>query len=216
MKFLIVGCGRMGAELAQILGQRGYEVSVVDKDPDAFVRLGSSFKGQLIPGVGFDRNVLCRAGIEQADGLAAVTGSDEANVVIARLALQFFHVPKVVAYLYDPRKAEIYRRLGLQTISPLTWGIQRIAELLSFSELNITHSLGSGEVDLIEVEVLPLLVGRTVNELTMPSESQVIAIQRRGQTFIPSLGTTFQTGDVIHVAVLATSAPRLQSLLGMH
>ncbi|HKZ70108.1 MAG TPA: TrkA family potassium uptake protein, partial [Anaerolineales bacterium] len=135
MKFIVVGCGRWGAGLAQTLSQRGHAVTIVDQDPSAFGRLGPNFKGKTITGIGFDREVLREAGIERADGLAAVTVSDEANVVTARLAQQVFHVPKVVARLYDPHKAEIYRRLGLQTISTVTWGIHRIAELLCYSEL---------------------------------------------------------------------------------
>ncbi len=129
MKLIIIGCGRVGAGLAQALSQRGHAVTVVDKDSLTFERLGSTFKGQTVNGGGFDREVLLQTGIERADGLAAVTGSDEVNIVTARLARQMFRVPRVVARLYDPRKAEVYQRLGLQTINPVTWGINRIAEL---------------------------------------------------------------------------------------
>src|SRR4030042_1184683 len=108
MRIIIIGCGRMGSGLAQTLSLRGHAVTVVDRDPQAFERLGPAFKGKTLTGIGFDRDVLLRAGIERADGLAAVTFSDEANVVAARLASNIFHVPRVVARLYDPRKAEIY------------------------------------------------------------------------------------------------------------
>jgi len=215
MKIMIIGCGRMGAGLAQTLNLGGHGVTVVDKDPTAFERLGPAFKGQTVVGIGFDRDVLLRAGIERADGLAAVTASDEANVVAARLASQVFRVPRVVARLYDPRKAEIYRRLGLQTISPITWGVHQIADLLSYSPLDVVLSLGSGEVDLVEVEIPLLLVGRTVNELTAPGEIQVVAISRGGMTFLPTRGTVFQAGDLIHLAVLAASADRLKALLAL-
>jgi len=107
MKIIIIGCGRMGASLAQALVKRGNEVSVVDCNPSAFDRLGAAFGGKLVSGIGFDRSVLEEAGIDRADGLAAVTDSDETNVVVARVARKVFRVPKVVARLYDPRKAEI-------------------------------------------------------------------------------------------------------------
>ncbi|MBI3302419.1 MAG: TrkA family potassium uptake protein [Deltaproteobacteria bacterium] len=213
MKIIIIGCGRVGAGLAQALNQRGHAVTVVDRDPVTFERLGAAFKGQTVAGGGFDRDVLLQAGIERADGLAAVTGSDEANAVIARLARQVFRVPRVVARLYDPRKAEIYRRLGLQTINPVTWGIHRIAELLCYSHLDTILSLGSGEVDIVEAELPPLLAGRTVNEVTLAGEIQVAAISRGGKTFLPTLGTVFQEGDLLHLVVLAASADRLKALL---
>jgi trk system potassium uptake protein TrkA len=215
MKIIIIGCGRMGSGLAQMLSLQGHVVTVVDNDPTAFERLGPSFKGQTVVGVGFDRDVLLRAGIQRADGLAAVTVSDEANVVAARLASLVFRVPRVVARLYDPRKAEIYRRLGLQTISPITWGIHQIADLLSYSPLETVLSLGSGDVDLMEAETPPLLVGRTVNELTLVGEIHVVTVSRGGKTFLPTLGTVFQEGDRLHLAVLATSTDRLKALLGL-
>lgn len=216
MKIIIIGCGRVGSGLALSLSHRSHTVTVIDKDPSALEGLGSAFQGRTVHGGAFDRDVLLKAEIERADGVAAVTGSDEVNFVSARLAKQIFRVPRVVTRLYDPRKAEIYRRLGLQTINPITWGIHRLAELLSFSHLDTILSLGSGEVDLIETEVPSLLTGRTVNELTLAGEIQVTALTRGGKTFLPTLGTVFQVGDVVHLVVLASSADRLKKLLGDH
>jgi trk system potassium uptake protein TrkA len=216
MKILIIGCGRVGSGLALNLGRQGQMVTVIDHDATALERLGGTFTGQVVLGSAFDREALAQAGIERADGLATVTGSDEVNFVIARAAKQIFRVPRVVARLYDPRKADIYRRLGLQTINPITWGIHRIAELLSFSHLDAIVSLGSGEIDIVETELPPLLVGRTVNELTLAGEIQVAAISRGGRTFLPTLGTVFQEGDMVHLVVLAASLARLKKLLGDH
>jgi len=215
MKIVVIGCGRMGAGLAQTLNLAGHSVTVVDKDPGAFARLGPGFKGKTVVGVGFDREVLLQAGIDRADGLAAVMTSDEANVVAARLASQVFHVPRVVARLYETRKAEIYRRLGLQTIAPVTWGIHQMADLLCYSPLDTIVSLGSGDVHVVKTEVPSLLVGRTVNELTVPGEVQVVAIGRASSTFLPTLGTVFQSGDLIHLAVLGQCSDRLKALLGL-
>lgn len=213
MRIVVIGCGRVGAGLAETLGLRGHAVTVVDRDPAAFDRLGKGFKGRTVAGVGFDRAVLVQAGIERADGLAAVTGSDEVNVLVGRLAGQVFQVPRVVARLYDPAKAEIYRRLGLQTIAPVTWGVHRIAELLTFSQFASRLSLGGGEVDIVEAEAPPLLVGRTVNEVTVPGEIHVVAISRGGRAFLPTLGTAFEAGDLVQLAVLAGSAERLAALV---
>lgn len=216
MRVIIIGCGRMGAGLALTLGQRGHAVTVVDRDPAAFELLGPGCPAQTLVGVGFDREVLLGAGIERADGLAAVTASDEANVVVARLARLIFQVPRVVARLYDPRKAEIYRRLGVQTISTTAWGIHRIAELLSYSQLDPIASLGSGAVDIVEAVAPHLLVGRAASEITVPGEVQLVAISRGGTTFLPTQGTRFQAGDQLHLSVLATSIERLKTLLGQN
>lgn len=202
----------MGAGLAQTLSLRGHAVTVIDKDAAAFGRLGRAFTGQTVVGVGFDRAVLLQAGIERADGLASVTDSDEANFVVARLARAQFRVPRVVARVVEPRKAEIYRRLGLQTISTTTWGVNRIANLLSYAELNTLVDLGS-DVELVEVEAGPGLVGRTVYNMTIPGEAHVVAVNRGGQTFLPTSGATFQAGDLLYCAVLTASADRFKALL---
>lgn len=214
MRIIVIGCGRMGAGLALHLARRGHEVTVVDRDPAALAALGTGFNGRTLVGYGFDRAVLIRAGVSHADALAAVTSSDEANVVAARAARQFFHVPRVVARLYDPRKAEIYRRLGLQTISTTEWGIGRIAELLSYSWLDPIVSLGSS-VDIVDVEAPPALTGRNVASLTLPGEIQVVAVSRGGACFLPTQETPLQAGDLLHIAVLTTATERLKALLGV-
>ncbi len=215
MRIIIIGCGRWGSGLVQVLERKGHAITVVDHDPANFARLEASFKGRTIEGVGFDRDILIAAGIEWADGLAATTPSDETNFVSARAAREIFHVPHVVARIYDPRKADLFRRMGLHAVTPALWGINRVAELLCYWQLDTVGSLGSGEVDLMECETPEMLVNHTVNELTVPGEIQVVAISRSGKTFMPTLGTRFQAGDRIHLSVLTTSAERLTSLLGL-
>lgn len=215
MKIIIVGCGRMGAGLARTMVQRGHKVTMVDKDPVSFDRLGTSFKGEVIEGIGFDRDVLLAAGVDKVDGLAALTDSDESNAEVARIASQVFHVPRVVARLHDPRKADIYRRLELQTISPITWGINQVADLLCYSPLDTVFSLGSGEVNIAAIEIPTLLVGRMVKELTVSGEVHVVAITRDGKPFLPTLGTVFRKGDLVYLVVLAASTDRLRALLGL-
>jgi trk system potassium uptake protein TrkA len=215
MRIIIIGCGRMGAGLALTMSQRGHAVAVVDKDPTNFERLGPSFKGEAIEGIGFDREVLLTAHIEKADGLAALTASDDVNVVIGRVASQVFRVPRVVARLYDPRKANIYGRLGLHTISPTIWGINQAAEVLCYSQLDAILNLGSGEVNIVTTEIPPLLVGQTVSELKVRGEIHVVAISRGGRVFLPTLGTEFSWGDIVYLVVLATATDRLKTLLGL-
>jgi trk system potassium uptake protein len=162
MKVIIMGCGRVGEQVSQIMASEGHEVVVIDYDAEALARLGPGFKGRRVKGVGFDKDILIEAGIEDADAFAATSSSDTANIIAARIARNFFHVPRVVARLYDPRKAEIYQRLGLMTISSTTWGAERIHELLIHTALDPVHSFGNGEVHLLDIETPPRLVGRMV------------------------------------------------------
>jgi trk system potassium uptake protein TrkA len=216
MRFIIIGCGRMGAGLARTLCLRGHAVTVLDQDRGVLAKLEQSFPGEALLGSCFDRSVLLRAGVEHADGLAAATNSDEANVVIARLARVVFQVPRVVARLVDPRKAEIYHRLGVQIVAPISWAIRRFADLLSYSELDAILSLGGGEVEIVNVEVPPLLVGHKVSAISIPGEVHVIAVSRRGKAFLPSSETVFQKDDSLHIAALAASVERLRSVLTLN
>lgn len=212
MKIMIIGCGRMGSGLAQLLHLHGHTVTVIDKNAAAFASLGPTFTGKTVVGIGFDQAVLHQADIRHTDGLASVTDSDQVNIVAARVARELFQVPRVVARVVEPHKAEIYRRLGVQTISTTTWGIHRIANLLNFAEFEVALDLGN-EVEIIEAELAPSLAGRTVYHLTIPGEVQMIAINRGGRTFLPTSATIVQSGDILHLAILAGSADRVKALL---
>ncbi|HEX2849803.1 MAG TPA: TrkA family potassium uptake protein [Acidimicrobiales bacterium] len=214
MKIIVIGCGRVGAGLARDLEARHRTVAVVDTDPGVFDRLGPTFRGARIGGSGMDRRVLERAGIEHADGLAAVTGADEVNAVVARLASRVFRVPRVVARLYDERAAELYQRLGIQAISPVAWGIHRLGDLLTFSEVSPVATLGGGAVEVVESRVPATLAGRLAAELQVPGEVDVIAVTRHGATTLATAGTEFEEGDVVHLAVNSASKERLEALLG--
>lgn len=212
MNIIIIGCGRMGAGLAHLLSLRGHAITVVDREESAFATLGPTFKGRTLVGVGFDRDVLLAAGVQRADGLASVMNSDEANIVAARIAREMFQVPRVVARVVDPHKAEIYQRLGVQTISTTLWGINRIANLLSYTELDVVFDISSS-VELVQIELPAALVGRTVQNLTIPGEVHVVAIKRSGQTFLPTGSASLQRGDLLYLAVQAASADRVKALL---
>lgn len=215
MKIIVMGCGRVGEQLARLMVADGHAVTVIDYDERALARLGDNFRGVKVRGVGFDRDILVAAGIEQADAFAATSSSDNVNIVAARTARNLFRVPRVVARLYDPRQAEIYQRLGLLTISSTTWGAERIRELLTHSELDPLLTFGSGEVSLLSLEVPPRMVGRMAKQLAVPGEIQVVGVTRQGHAFIPLQGSEFQTGDLIHLAVLASAMDRLIDLFGV-
>ena len=215
MNVIIMGCGRVGEQLSRTMADEGHSVVVIDQDPEALARLGPNFHGRAVRGVGFDREVLLAAGIEQAEAFAAASASDNANIVAARIARQVFGVPRVVARVHDPRRAEIYQRLGLVTISPSTWGARRIAALLSHADMAPLVTFGNGEVTLLSVEAPPHLAGRMVNQISVPGEIAVVAIIREDRAILPTLGTEFAPGDVIHLVVLAASMDRLSELLGL-
>jgi trk system potassium uptake protein len=215
MRFLVIGCGRWGAGLARTLIERRHEVAVIDVDAGAFDRLGDGFAGERVVGSGLDRDVLLRAGIERASGLATVTFSDEINVSVARAAREVFHVPKVIARLYDPQKSDLYRRLGIETISTVDWGVHRIADLLAYSSLDVGVGIGHGGVDLVEAEVPAAVAGRTISEIVIPGEAHVVALSRGGRTFLPSEGSILEVGDRVHLVVVPDAAGRLRRLLGL-
>jgi trk system potassium uptake protein len=215
MRILVIGCGRVGSRLAAALARRGDAVTVIDPDDAALARLGPHVRAARVHGDAGDEEVLLDAGIREVDGFAAVTGSDELNAVLGRLAATTFDVPRVVARIYDPAKAEIYRRLGVQTIAPTIWGARRLAELLTLSELTPVANLGTGEVEVVDVRLPALLAGRAVTELTIPGDTQVVAITRDGHTTLsPERSALLQAGDIVHVAV--ASMARLQAVLGVH
>lgn len=215
MNVIVMGCGRVGEQLTLLLDSEGHQVSVIDYDLGALARLGPAYKGRKVKGIGFDRDILIEAGIEQADAFAATSSSDNANIVAARIARNIFQVPRVVARLYDPRRAEIYQRLGLMTISSTTWGAERIRELLTHSELDPILTFGHGEVCLLSVETPPHLVGKIARLLSVPGEMNVIAITRQGQAFLSVGGLEFQPGDTLHLVVSTASMDRIKNFLDL-
>lgn len=215
MKVIIVGLGRMGTGLALSLIKKGHRVTVIDSNKEAFKGLGSDFLGTKVVGIGFDRDVLNRARIDQVDAVVSCTASDEANVVIARIARNIYRVPHVIARLYDFSKADLYRRIGIQTISTTAWGIERANELLTYHQLDNVSELGNGNVNVVRIEVPALLVGHTVRELTAVGEIQVVGVSRGNKTFIPTNGTVFEAEDVLYIAAMASATRKLKSMLGL-
>lgn len=216
MNVVIMGCGRIGEQLALLMLNEGHDVVVIDQDASALARLPKHPRCRTVRGVGFDRDVLMSAKIQEAETFAATSRSDNANIVAARIAHNVFHVPRVVARLQDPHKVEVYQRLGLVTISPAHWGAQRIHELLTHTDLAPILTLGNGEISLIAVELPIAFAGRLVRDLTVPGEISVVAITRGKAAIMPTTGTELQAGDILHLSVLATAMERLEMLLGGH
>lgn len=216
MKVIVMGCGRVGSQLSNLLSQRNHDVTVIDhRDADANGRLGPNFKGRILHGLGFDREVLEEAGISTADAFIAASSSDNANIVAARIARTIFRVPRVVARMYDPRRAEIYQRLGLSTISGTQLGVRQIYDMVTHTDLDVLHKFGRGEVSVLAVEVDYHLAGRSARDLGIPGEVVVFSVTRDDHAFIPTNGTEFREGDILHLAVSSASMTRLEEMLGL-
>src|SRR3954453_4299608 len=168
-----MGCGRVGSTLAHILEDRGSTVAVVDRDPEAFRRLRPAFKGERVTGIGFDREVLSRAGIERADGFAAVSSGDNSNIIAARVARETFGVPQVAARIYDPRRAEVYERLGIPTVATVRWTADQMLRKLLPEGSEPLWRDPSGEVVLAEVTVDSSWIGESIGALEESAEIRV-------------------------------------------
>ena len=199
MNFIVVGCGRVGAELCYHLFKSGHQVVVVDIDKESFNRLHPDFRGRTLEGEGLAEGVLERAGIREADGLAAVTNSDTLNAVVAHAARVVYDVPNVVARNYDPNLRPIIEAFGLQTVGSTSWGAQRVEELMMNPTQRMVYSAGNGEVEVYEVQIPEEWHGRTVGELLDPLKTcYPVALSRAGKSFLPEAGTELQAGDMLN------------------
>ena len=199
MNFVIVGCGRVGAELCYHLFKSGHNVVVVDINRESFNRLHPDFRGRTLEGEGLAEGVLERAGIREADGLAAVTDSDTLNAVVAHAARTIYNVPNVVARNYDPNLRPIVEAFGLQTVGSTSWGAQRVEELMMNPTQRMVYSAGNGEVEVYEVQIPEEWNGRTLGDLLQPlDECFPVAISRAGKSSLPDLQMDLQQGDLFN------------------
>ncbi len=212
-RIIIVGCGRVGVELSLSLVRQGHDVTVVDGNAQAFERLGGEFRGRTVQGEALDRDVLIRAGIESAHAFAAVTASDSANIVAAKIARDLFHVEHVVARIYNPRRAPIYEKLGLQTVTSSTWGAQRIEQLILHPGVQSVGSAGHGEVQVYELSIPEDWSGRPIGDLLPAQAALPVALTRGGRALLPDLGTVLQTHDLLQVSATADGARLLRQRL---
>ncbi len=209
MHVIIVGCGRVGSELAKLLSGEGHNIVVIDKNPSAFDRLGGTFNGLTLVGNGFSLSLLKQAGIEKADAFCAVTNGDNTNLVSAQAAKKIFKVPKVIARVYDPQRAHIYKALGLDIISGTMLFAAMLRDKIIESRFS-SYLIETKELGVIEIEAKNHLVGKTIQDINMPGEFLVVAIRRLQDVIIPELGTILKEKDVLMAAVKVTSLKRVK------
>jgi trk system potassium uptake protein len=206
---VIMGCGRVGSTLAHILEDRGYSIAIIDRDPDAFRRLGSSFKGERVTGIGFDRGVLIQAGIERADAFAAVSSGDNSNIISARVVRETFGVQRVAARIYDPRRAEVYERLGIPTVATVRWTADQMLRKLLPEGGEPLWRDPTGKIVLAEVAFSPHWIGEQVKSVEASTLTRIAFIDRLGQAFVADGGTVLQEGDIIHVVARESDMDRI-------
>ncbi len=209
-----MGCGRVGSTLARSLEKRGHTVAVIDIVPDAFRRLGPDFSGRTVKGVGFDREVLIEAGIEEAEGFAAVSSGDNSNILSARVVRETFGVHNVVARIYDPGRAEVYERLGIPTVATVRWTADQVLRRLLPAGSEPQWRDPSGSVRLMEVHVARSWVGRTIDQIEQTTGARVPFLFRLGAGIVPKRSTVFQDGDLLYIAVADARLAEVESILG--
>jgi trk system potassium uptake protein TrkA len=210
---VIMGCGRVGSTLAHILEDQGHSVAVIDQDADAFRKLRSSFKGRKITGSGFDRDVLIEAGIEEADAFAAVSSGDNSNIISARVVRESFGIQRVAARIYDPRRAEVYQRVGIPTVATVRWTADQMLRTLLPDGAESLWRDPTGKVVLAEVAYSERWLGEKIKLLEQSTGVRIAFISRLGQAVMPEPGTVLQEGDLVHVVAEEADLERITAEL---
>lgn len=209
---MILGCGRVGTLLAHRLDELGHSVAVVDQDPTAFRSLGPEFGGQTVTGVGFDRETLESAGIARAQAFAAVSSGDNSNILAARVARETYGVEQVVARIYDPRRAEVYQRLGIPTVATVAWTTGQILRRILPLGAEVEYRDPSGTVMLAEVHLGESWLGKRATALEEASGARIAFITRYGSAMLPQPDTVLQDGDLVHVLCTDGSRDRVERI----
>ena len=212
MHVVIVGCGRVGSSLARNLVEEGHTVSVIDRKRVAFERLGADFPGDTFAGIGFDRDLLVKAGIEKAEAVAAVTNGDNSNILVARVARETFGIDRVVARIYDPRRAAIYQRLGIATVAPALWTTERVLRRLVPESAAVEWVDPSAKVSLVERSLARAWAGHLVLDVERDGV-RVVAVSRLGSALLPTEKMVAQEGDVVYLAVAHDALGHLDELI---
>jgi trk system potassium uptake protein TrkA len=210
---VIAGCGRVGSELATNLERLGHSVALVDKNPKAFERLRPDFAGTKVVGWVFDRTALQDAEIERAEAFVSVTSGDNSNIVSARVAKEHFRVPHVVARIYDPRRAQIYQRVGIQTVATVRWTTDQILRYVLPDEVPVEYTVDNGEVVVTAINAPAEVVGRKALEFDLDGQRRVVAVSRFGVPRVPDADLTIQEGDIMHIGVVRSALDTLDEEL---
>ena len=214
MHVVVVGCGRVGSELAVTLESEGHTVAVIDKNRNAFRRLPERFTGRAVLGFGFDRDHLEQAGIREAQALAAVTSGDNTNILTARIARETYEIEHVVARIYDPRRALIYQRLGIPTVATVSWTTDQVHRRLLPDRTVSEWTDATGSLSLIERELPDTWAGRKLLELDEGERFRLVALTRAGQARLVTPSLVGQEGDILHLAVRTDAVEELRARLG--
>jgi trk system potassium uptake protein TrkA len=210
---VVIGCGRVGSELASALELAGHTVSVVDKNGRAFRRLSADFSGHTVVGFGFDRDHLAEAGIDEAGAFASVTNGDNSNILCARIARESYAIERVVARIYDPRRALIYQRLGIPTVATVSWTTDQVLRRLLPDETRHDWIDATGKVGLVEQPIPTLAVGHKLGLLNKPGRFWLTAVSRFGQAQIVTGDMIGQEGDVLTFVSSMDAIDELQAHL---
>jgi trk system potassium uptake protein TrkA len=213
MYVIVVGCGRVGSELAMMLSRRDHEVTVIDHVGSSFSHLDPAWRGRTIEAEAMAEGVLERAGIAQAQGLASVTNSDAVNAVVAHVARTVYRVPNVVSRNYDPRWRPLHEAMGLQMVSSTAWGAQRLEELLESWRMRPVLSAGNGEVEVYELAVPESWHGRTLAELASGVACALVSLTRGGRASLPAADARLEAGDLLQLAASLDGATTLRTRL---
>jgi trk system potassium uptake protein len=213
MNIIVVGCGRVGSELAMRLFQRGHKVTVIDSRPATFQNLHPDFRGRTTEGEALNQDVLRRAGIEEAHGVAAVTSSDSLNAVVAHIARTVYNISNVVVRNYDPAWRSLHEAFDLQVVGSTSWGAQRIEELLYNREMRTVFSAGNGEVEVYEFTVPEGWDGRELGDLLPKTDCAPVGLTRAGRALLPDCETILQHGDVVLVSATLGGSTALRQRL---
>lgn len=214
MHIVIMGCGRVGSSLARSLEKRGHTVAVIDADPESFRRLGPQFRGITVHGVGFDRDVLIKAGIEHADGFAAVSSGDNSNVLAARTVREEFGVHNVMARIYDQGRAAVYERLGIPTVATVRWAATQVLRGLLPEGAEPIWRDPAGKVSLAQIGTHPAWIGTTIGDIQQVVATPLPFIIRFGEGLVPTERTVLQEGDLLFAAIDNERTDEIERLLG--
>jgi trk system potassium uptake protein len=209
---VIMGCGRVGSTLARGIEDRGHSVAIIDANPDAFRRLGASFGGIKVTGVGFDRDVLDVAGIDRADAFAAVSSGDNSNIIAARVAREGFGIQQVVARIYDPGRAEVYQRLGITTVATVRWTADQVLRRLLPGHAEPDYRDPSGTIRIDSLMVTGAWVGIATLTFQEQSGARIAWIDRLGEGILPNRSSVLQDGDVLHLVMREETADRVHAV----
>lgn len=214
MLVVIMGCGRVGSSLAVGLERLGHDVAIIDRDPQAFRRLPGDFGGREIVGIGFDRDVLREAGIERAAAFAAVSSGDNSNIISARVARETFGIERVVARIYDAKRAAVYERLGIPTVATVPWTTDRLLRMLLPDGVATAWRDPSGAVAVLPLPVHDEWAGHSVTELEQAAGCRVAFILRFGAGLLPTADTMVQAEDLIYVAAVSGTVTHVTTAAG--